>query len=111
MFRGHQSDGKDPGAQRTSPLRRRETEQRSGERPVSWGGGGEGGGAEDEAGEPGRDQPAGSFGVELPHIPAAVPTQLFMLPPLTHRVPLLIQEMTWWSSLQDRAKKSRFFIF
>ena len=81
VFRGHQSDEKDPGAQRTSPLRSRGAEQRSRDRPVSWDGGGEGEGAEDEAGEPGRDQPASSFGVELPHIPAAVLAQLFIPPP------------------------------
>lgn len=33
VFRGHQSDEKDPGAQRASPLRSREKEQRSRERP------------------------------------------------------------------------------
>ena len=62
-------------------VRLRGAEQRSRERPESWDGGGEGEGAEDEAGEPGRDQPAGSFGVELPHIPAAVLAQLFIPPP------------------------------
>lgn len=35
VLRGHQSDEKDPGAQRTSPLRSKGAEQRCRDRPAS----------------------------------------------------------------------------